>query len=52
MLDGTLPGKSLAVEWTGFARVNTVSPGYIVTDIIDFAQPEMVKQWKDKTPMG
>ncbi|KAF4511132.1 hypothetical protein G6O67_002955 [Ophiocordyceps sinensis] len=44
--------KSLAVEWTGFARVNTVSPGYIVTDILDLTRPEIVKQWKDKIVMG
>ncbi|KAG6096348.1 L-xylulose reductase [Claviceps sp. LM220 group G6] len=44
--------KSLAVEWTGFARVNTVSPGYIKTDISNFAPKEMKEQWKNKTPMG
>lgn len=44
--------KSLAVEWTGFGRVNTVSPGYIQTEITHFADPEMKKQWKSKTPMG
>lgn len=44
--------KSLAVEWTGFARVNTVSPGYIHTDILDFAPEEIRVQWKNKIPMG
>ncbi|KAI9149351.1 LOW QUALITY PROTEIN: L-xylulose reductase [Paramyrothecium foliicola] len=44
--------KSLAVEWTGFARVNTVSPGYIKTEISDFAPPEMKAIWKNKTVMG
>ncbi|TWU73006.1 hypothetical protein ED733_004878 [Metarhizium rileyi] len=44
--------KSLAVEWTGFARVNTVSPGYIQTEISAFAAAETKEQWKDKTPMG
>lgn len=44
--------KSLAVEWTGFARVNTVSPGYINTEITHFASPEMKSLWHDKVPMG
>ncbi|TQN71186.1 L-xylulose reductase [Colletotrichum shisoi] len=44
--------KSLAVEWVDFARVNTVSPGYIKTEISAFAGAEAKKQWKDKTPMG
>ncbi|KAG9250907.1 sorbitol utilization protein SOU2 [Emericellopsis atlantica] len=44
--------KSLAVEWTGFARVNTVSPGYIQTEISHFADAEVKKQWRSKTPAG
>ncbi|EFY85020.1 Sorbose reductase sou1 [Metarhizium acridum] len=44
--------RSLAVEWTGFARVNTVSPGYIKTEILSFAEAETMEQWKNKTPMG
>ncbi|PTB42153.1 L-xylulose reductase [Trichoderma asperellum] len=44
--------KSLAVEWVGFARANTVSPGYILTEISSFAPPETKKAWKDKTVMG
>ncbi|KAF7554307.1 hypothetical protein G7Z17_g3011 [Cylindrodendrum hubeiense] len=44
--------KSLAVEWTGFARCNTVSPGYIKTDIALTVAPEVKKLWKDKTAMG
>ncbi|KAJ3526154.1 hypothetical protein NM208_g11327 [Fusarium decemcellulare] len=44
--------KSLAVEWTGFARVNTVSPGYIKTEITHFASDDMKRLWKDKTVMG
>ncbi|KAF5019657.1 hypothetical protein F66182_8338 [Fusarium sp. NRRL 66182] len=44
--------KSLAVEWTGFARVNTVSPGYINTEITDFVSKDVKKLWKDKTVMG
>ncbi|KFH46672.1 NADP-dependent mannitol dehydrogenase-like protein [Hapsidospora chrysogenum ATCC 11550] len=44
--------KSLAVEWVGFARCNTVSPGYIQTEISAFADANIKSQWKDKTPMG
>lgn len=44
--------KSLAVEWVGFARANTISPGYIATDITDFVTTETKDLWKDKTPMG
>lgn len=45
-------GKSLAVEWVGFARANSVSPGYIVTEISDFIPPATKSIWKDKIPMG
>ncbi|KAF8250589.1 NAD(P)-binding protein [Wilcoxina mikolae CBS 423.85] len=44
--------KSLAVEWAGFARVNTVSPGYIATEISNFVPQETKKVWHEKTPMG
>lgn len=44
--------KSLAVEWVGFARANTVSPGYIATDITDFVTNDTKDLWRDKTPMG
>ncbi|KAE8148361.1 hypothetical protein BDV25DRAFT_131307 [Aspergillus avenaceus] len=44
--------KSLAVEWVQFARANTVSPGYIVTDISTFVADETKNIWKDKIPMG
>ncbi|KAK3378293.1 sorbitol utilization protein SOU2 [Podospora didyma] len=44
--------KSLAVEWVGFARANSVSPGYIKTDISLFCSPETKATWKDKIPMG
>ncbi|TVY90209.1 L-xylulose reductase [Lachnellula willkommii] len=44
--------KSLAVEWVGFARANTVSPGYIATEILSFAPSPLHKIWQDKTPMG
>ncbi|KAJ5761200.1 L-xylulose reductase [Penicillium odoratum] len=44
--------KSLAVEWVRFARANTVSPGYIATEISVFIDAETKKIWKDKIPMG
>ncbi|WYZ38633.1 hypothetical protein EsH8_III_000547 [Colletotrichum jinshuiense] len=44
--------KSLAVEWVDFARANTISPGYIKTEISAFAGAEAKRQWKNKTPMG
>ncbi|KAI5776584.1 hypothetical protein EDC01DRAFT_720052 [Geopyxis carbonaria] len=43
--------KSLAVEWAEFARVNTVSPGYIATEISNFVPQEIKKVWHEKTPM-
>jgi sorbose reductase len=43
--------KSLAVEWAGFARANTVSPGYIATEISTFVPDDMKVQWHEKTPM-
>ncbi|KAL8716520.1 MAG: hypothetical protein Q9225_006157 [Loekoesia sp. 1 TL-2023] len=44
--------KSLAVEWVQFARANTVSPGYMATEISDFVPPETKSIWRDKIPMG
>ncbi|KAL5614178.1 hypothetical protein BROUX41_000016 [Berkeleyomyces rouxiae] len=44
--------KSLAVEWSGFARANSISPGYIVTEISQFCSAETKSIWKDKIPMG
>lgn len=45
-------GKSLGVEWAGFARANSVSPGYINTEISKFNSPEVRNVWADKIPMG
>lgn len=44
--------RSLSVEWAGFARVNTVSPGYILTDISTFVPQDIQKKWEGLTPMG
>lgn len=45
-------GKSLAVEWAPFARVNTVSPGYIATELSDFVPEEQKNVWYSVTPKG
>lgn len=45
-------GRSLAVEWVQFARSNTISPGYMATEISDFVPKEIKDIWKDKIPMG
>ncbi|KAI1197196.1 sorbitol utilization protein SOU2 [Nemania serpens] len=44
--------KSFAVEWTGFARANSVSPGYMKTELTGFNSDETKNIWKDKIPMG
>jgi sorbose reductase len=44
--------RSLAVEWVQFARANSVSPGYMATEISDFITQETKDIWKDKIPMG
>ncbi|KAF5097207.1 hypothetical protein D0Z00_002484 [Geotrichum galactomycetum] len=43
---------SLAVEWAGFARVNSVSPGYIATEISDFVDQSTKSKWQSFTPLG
>ena len=44
--------KSIAVEMVEFARANTISPGYIITEISHFVPPETKSIWRDKIPMG
>jgi len=44
-------GKGLSVEWVRFARVNTVSPGYINTELIKFVPEDMKKLWREKIPV-
>lgn len=47
--------KSLAIEWAKRnVRVNSISPGYIGTDLIrssDFLKP-LIAKWEDFSPMG
>lgn len=45
-------GKSLAVEWAPFARVNTISPGYMATELSDFVPDEQKNIWYSLTPKG
>ena len=35
-----------------FARANSISPGYIATEISNFVPPETKDIWRDKIPMG
>lgn len=48
----TFPGKSLSVEWVRYARANTISPGYIATEISNFVPEDTKNIWRDKIPMG
>jgi sorbose reductase len=44
--------KSLAVEWVKYARANSVSPGYMATEISDFVPAETKDIWRSKIPMA
>lgn len=44
--------KSLAVEWTDFARINCVSPGYISTEMLDMHPKEWRDEWFRMIPGG
>jgi len=44
--------KSLANEWRDFARVNSISPGYIDTGLSDFVDKKVQDLWMSMIPMG
>ncbi|KAJ6789835.1 hypothetical protein PWT90_08698 [Aphanocladium album] len=44
--------KSLAIEWLGFARANSVSPGYFNTGISGAVAEDIMDSIRDKIPMG
>ncbi|GAE00245.1 sorbitol utilization protein SOU2 [Paecilomyces variotii No. 5] len=43
--------RSLAVEWAGFARANSISPGYVDSGLTGDASDEVKELLKEKTPM-
>ncbi|KAI0968555.1 oxidoreductase [Xylaria arbuscula] len=45
-------GKSLAVEWADFARVNSISPGFIITEMTTTQPPERMEKWLSMIPGG
>ncbi|CAF9916430.1 MAG: hypothetical protein HETSPECPRED_002907 [Heterodermia speciosa] len=44
--------RSLANEWRDFARVNSISPGYIDTGLSDFVDQDTQNLWKSMIPVG
>lgn len=44
--------RSLANEWREFARVNSISPGYIDTGLSDFVPKDTQDLWLSMIPMG
>lgn len=45
-------GKCLAVEWADFARVNCVSPGFIMTEMLTKQPKERFDAWMGMIPGG
>ncbi|KUI59529.1 putative NADP-dependent mannitol dehydrogenase [Cytospora mali] len=44
--------KGLAVEWADFARVNCVSPGFIMTEMLTKQPAELFDRWLGMIPGG
>lgn len=44
--------RSLANELRGFARVNSISPGYIDTGLSDFVDQKVQDLWLSMIPLG
>lgn len=44
--------KNLAVEYAPFARVNSVSPGYCQTELVQYAPMELQEAWCSRVPLG
>ncbi|OJJ01172.1 hypothetical protein ASPVEDRAFT_52183 [Aspergillus versicolor CBS 583.65] len=42
--------KSLAVEWADFARVNCISPGFILTEMLTQQPKELFDKWLSMIP--
>ncbi|KAB8260702.1 hypothetical protein BDV32DRAFT_137877 [Aspergillus pseudonomiae] len=42
--------KSLAVEWTEFARVNCISPGFVMTKMLTQQPKKLFEQWLNMVP--
>ncbi|KAK9489158.1 hypothetical protein V1508DRAFT_442933 [Lipomyces doorenjongii] len=45
--------KSFAAEWAKYKiRCNSISPGYMQTELVSSFEPIMVQHWINNTPMG